>query len=132
MRKPSRLGGVAGAALVAILTAGVASGSIPSRDGGLISGCYSKANGALRVIDTEAGESCLRSELAVSWNEQGPQGEPGLPGPKGEKGDPGEPGRRARRAIPATSPSPARHAPRGRSLPASTPAAYSSAKARAS
>jgi hypothetical protein len=91
MRKPK--GVLVGVALVAgIVAVGVANGSIPSHDDGLIGGCYSKGNGALRVIDAEAGDSCLRSELAVSWSEQGPKGEPGEPGPKGDKGDPGEPG----------------------------------------
>jgi hypothetical protein len=52
----------------------------------------------LRLIDTQAGETCKGSETKLTWNQkgpkgdpgpQGPQGEPGAPGPQGPKGDPG-------------------------------------------
>ena len=34
-------------------------------------GCADKASGALRVIDTGAGQSCTAQENAVSWNQRG-------------------------------------------------------------
>jgi hypothetical protein len=55
----------------AVVIAGVAYAAIPGSDG-LISGCYKpKASGELRVIDTEAGDECLKSEKALSWPSAG-------------------------------------------------------------
>jgi hypothetical protein len=54
--------------------------------GGVISGCYQKNVGNLRVIDTSAGDSCRPSEIAISWSQTGPQG------PAGPKGDTGATG----------------------------------------
>jgi hypothetical protein len=56
----------------------IAWASIPN-DGGLITGCYQKTTGALRVIDTEHAD-CRANETALSWNQQGEQGDPGEPG----------------------------------------------------
>ncbi len=67
--------------------AGIALATIPGT-GGVISGCYEKKSGILRVIDAEAGKKCLSFETAISWNQQGQQGLQGSQGPKGE-GDPG-------------------------------------------
>jgi hypothetical protein len=60
-------------AAVLALTAGigVATGAIPASEG-TISACYSKANGDLRVIDSEAGETCKSSENELSWNQGTP------------------------------------------------------------
>ena len=63
---------VAAALLVAL--AGVAWAAIPGA-GGVISGCYGKQSGILRVIDAAAGDDCNNSsELPISWNEQGQPG----------------------------------------------------------
>jgi hypothetical protein len=72
-----------GGAGTALATGGV---GIPGADG-VIHGCYQVENGMLRVVaDTTA---CRDAELALDWNERGPQGEPG---PQGEQGPQGEPG----------------------------------------
>ena len=62
--------------------------------GGVINGCYQKNVGNLRVIDPSAGDSCRPSEIAISWNQTGPQGQTGQgpPGPQGPKGDTGATG----------------------------------------
>jgi len=74
-------------AVMAVISVGigVATGAIPASDG-QIHGCYTKAGGALRVIDVEKNQSCKPVEEPISWNQQGPQGDPGPPGPSG--GDP--------------------------------------------
>lgn len=66
------------AALVLSAAGGAAVASIPSSDG-LISGCYSTKDGALRVIDA-ASQSCGKNEVAISWNRTGPAGPPGPSG----------------------------------------------------
>jgi hypothetical protein len=76
-------------------TAGVAVASIPSSDG-VIHGCYAKPGfpglsppaGTLRVIDSPS-QNCTANELALTWNQTGPQGLQGLPGPKGDTGPAG-------------------------------------------
>jgi hypothetical protein len=75
------IGAVAGM----LLAGGVAFATIPGT-GGLISGCYEKRIGILRVIDKEAGKPCTSFETPISWNQQGPQG---LQGPKGDPGPQG-------------------------------------------
>jgi hypothetical protein len=50
------------------LVAGVAYAAIPASDG-TISGCYEKRTGLLRVIDKEAGKTCLSFENPISWNQ---------------------------------------------------------------
>lgn len=67
--------------LVLVMTAGVATAAaayaaIPGGNG-TITACYSKATGALRVIDAETGRECVPSETPLSWNQQGLQGPPG-------------------------------------------------------
>lgn len=73
-----------GAGLAALLVCGVALATIPGSDG-VIRGCYTKSNGALRVVDT-AGAACKSGEAALSWNTAG------VPGPQGPKGDTGAQG----------------------------------------
>jgi hypothetical protein len=70
-----------------LLAGGVAVASIPDSSG-VINGCWNKTNGNLRVIDT-ANDSCRTSEIAISWNETGPQGPQGPQGPAGPPGPPG-------------------------------------------
>jgi hypothetical protein len=88
-----------GAGLAALLVCGVALATIPGSDG-VIRGCYTKSNGALRVVDT-AGAGCKSGEAALSWNTAGPQGPKGdigsagpqgAPGPKGDTGQQGPKG----------------------------------------
>ncbi len=80
----------------AALAGGVAWATVPAANG-VINGCYQKNVGNLRVIDDET-ETCGPSELAISWNQvgpqglQGPQGPQGVQGPQGEQGEPGDPG----------------------------------------
>jgi len=63
--------------IVAVVTAGaVAYAAIPDGSG-VIHGCYSKRDGALRVIDPSTGDSCSGKELSLAWNQTGPQGPPG-------------------------------------------------------
>jgi hypothetical protein len=82
---------VGGAAVVVCGAAGLAYAAIPGSDQ-VINGCYAKNSGALRVIDAEAGKTCLSSELPLSWNQIGPTGPRGLKGDKGDAGPQGLPG----------------------------------------
>lgn len=80
-----------------LVVSGAALASIPSSTG-LITGCYATKDGALRLIDTAAGQSCVNKELQITWNQtgpvgaQGPQGAPGPQGPQGPVGAQGMPG----------------------------------------
>ena len=82
------LGIALGAATLLVALAGVAWAAIPG-SGGVINGCYGKQTGILRVIDGEAGKSCLSFETPFNWNQQGPKGDPGAPGARGERGPAG-------------------------------------------
>lgn len=73
--------------------------ALPS-DGQVISGCYQKNSGQLRIL-VNAGDACRPSEVAVQWN---------VEGPKGDKGDPGPPGAPGA-AGPAGAPGEAGHSP---------------------
>jgi hypothetical protein len=94
VRKPSLL---CGSAIVAATLAvgGVAFATIPTN--GVISGCYLKSGGTLRVIDATTGK-CSSKETSLNWNvqgapgSQGPQGPPGEQGPKGDTGSAGAAG----------------------------------------
>ena len=70
-----------GAAAAVIVIAGVAYGAIPSATG-VISGCRA-SDGALRVIDKEAGQKCPNSQKLIEWNQSGPAGPQGPAGPAG-------------------------------------------------
>ena len=91
MRKTFTRGrAVAAAALVtAIAVAGVAYATIPTN--GVISACYAKSGGNLRVIDSSTG-SCSSKETSLAWNVQGatgPTGPKGAEGPAGPAGPSG-------------------------------------------
>ncbi len=95
-RRAARLPLASGLIGILALSGGLVYAAIPSSDG-LISGCYQRATGQLRVIDAGAGEACRDNEAAISWNEQGPQGEAGPQGgigPQGEIGPRGPQGER--------------------------------------
>lgn len=79
LRTPSPATGIALAALV-IATGGVAIGSVAAKDD-KITACYSKKNGALRLID--ARKKCRKSEKRIAWNQRGQRGGRG---PVGEDG----------------------------------------------
>jgi hypothetical protein len=71
---------VATAALaLAALGGGIAYAAIPDA-AGVIHGCRTLAGGTLRVIDSEAGQTCRSSEAALNWNQTGPQGPQGPAG----------------------------------------------------
>jgi hypothetical protein len=74
----------------ALVGGGVALATIPG-SGGVITGCYAKATGTLRVIDTSSAQ-CKAGESALTWNQAGPQGPKGDAGPQGPKGDTGPQG----------------------------------------
>jgi hypothetical protein len=96
---------VAGVALALALAAGAAYATIPG-SGGVINGCFEKRTGILRVIDVDAGKSCLRIEAPIRWNERGEkgdQGDPGLPGPPGATGPAGPPGPASLSALDGTA-----------------------------
>jgi hypothetical protein len=87
MRKRDLLGAAAGAVAASVLAGGIAWAAIPGA-GGVISGCYQKNEGQLRVIDS-ATTACRSSEIPISWNAQGVHGatgEPGVPGRNGVDG----------------------------------------------
>ncbi len=87
--------------------------------GGVVTGCVSKADGGVRVIDAQAGKHCSRTEIELTWNQagqsgargatgatgpvgatgatgsagpSGPKGDPGVQGPSGEPGPKGDAG----------------------------------------
>jgi hypothetical protein len=82
MRK-TLLAAVAGAAAAAAAAGGIAWATIEPPNG-VITACYQKNNGQLRVVG--AGESCNPAELALQWNQTGPQGAPGPQGSRGPTG----------------------------------------------
>ena len=55
--------------VVAVVGGGVAHAAIPSTGSRQITACYSQANPALRVIDTDAGQKCAAGETALSWSQ---------------------------------------------------------------
>jgi hypothetical protein len=62
--------------------------AIPSSQDGTISACLKK-DGNIKVIDSEAGDSCKKNEQPLSWNVQGPLGAQGEQGPPGVRGGAG-------------------------------------------
>ena len=77
--------------LSVIALGGIAFAAIPDSKGE-ISACYDRTTGALRVIDVEAGTTCLASEVPLSWNRTGAQAQPGGQGPVGPEGPAGPQG----------------------------------------
>lgn len=85
----------------ALATVGIGYAAIPGADG-VINGCYnasSNPSGQLRVIDTEAGAKCNKSEKPLNWNQKGPKGDPGPAGPTGPTGPQGEQGETGEQGI---------------------------------
>ena len=73
-------------AACALALGGVAYATIP--DNGVISACYVKSGGNLRVIDATTSK-CSSKETALNWNVQGAAGEDGEDGQDGQDGAPG-------------------------------------------
>lgn len=74
-------------AVAAVAAAGIAYAAIPSGNG-VISACKTK-DGAVKLIDKEAGQGCNSSQQLVEWNQQGPPGPTGQEGPAGVAGEDG-------------------------------------------
>jgi Collagen triple helix repeat (20 copies) len=83
------VGGVAATAGVAIATTTITNAYTDS--GGAYHGCVNTASGLLRVVDPSA-PTCRATEVAIDWNQTGPQGPTGEKGDKGDKGDTGPTG----------------------------------------
>lgn len=75
-------------ACVAVFTSPV-SAAIPSGDG-TITSC--RKGESIRLIDTEAGETCKQSEQVLTWSQVGPPGPDGQDGQDGLPGSKGDPG----------------------------------------
>ena len=77
--------------LVAVLGGGGAALATIPGSGGVISGCYAKSTGSLRVVDASTAQ-CKGGEVPLTWNQTGPQGLKGDTGAQGPKGDQGAQG----------------------------------------
>jgi hypothetical protein len=88
--KGRRLVAVAAGVTAALVAGGVAYATIPN--GGVYTACAQKTNGALRLIDPSAGQSCGQSENQVTWNQTGPPGQTGGTGATGNTGATGATG----------------------------------------
>jgi hypothetical protein len=66
-----------------LASVGVTYATIPSAN--VISACYLKSGGTLRVVDATTS-SCSNKETSLNWNVQGPQGPKGDPGVNGTNG----------------------------------------------
>jgi hypothetical protein len=64
------------AAAVCLLAASVAQAAIPDANG-VYTACYDKIFQRMRLIDAEAGETCKRIEILITWNKAGEKGDPG-------------------------------------------------------
>jgi hypothetical protein len=85
MKKRHVLATAAVIALAGGTTAALA--TIPGGDG-VISGCYKKYSGELRLIDT-ASKTCKSWEIPIAWNQTGPAGPAGAQGPQARRATPG-------------------------------------------
>ena len=81
-----------GAAVATIVVSGsIAIAAIPDSTTKVITGCYKKTNGELRVIDKAAKGACnVKTEVELGWNQQGIKGDPGIAGLNGLRGLPGK------------------------------------------
>jgi hypothetical protein len=65
-----------------VMTASIAVAQVS--DGGGMYACADAKDGDLRLVDT--ADDCTKKEVAVSWNQEGPQGAPGIDGVDGIDG----------------------------------------------
>jgi collagen triple helix repeat protein len=77
------LAAVVGSAVAAIALGGIGWATTGGA-GGVITGCYKKNTGQLRIVDDAS--ACNPSELALQWNRSGTQGATGPRGPQGPTG----------------------------------------------
>ena len=77
--------GLATVGVASLVMAGAASAAVAPSDT-VITGCYLKATGILRIIDVAAGQKCLKIEQTISWNQTGPAGPAGAVGAQGATG----------------------------------------------
>jgi hypothetical protein len=75
-------------AVAGMAAAGIAYAVVPDANG-VIHGCYDTKTGALRVIDSDQGQTCVNKEAALNWNQTGPQGPQGPQGAQGPQGPAG-------------------------------------------
>lgn len=90
-RRLTRIALAITAAVVVAIAGGVTYAVAQIGSGGVFHGCYTSANGQLRLIDP-ATDSCHPSETPISWSQTGPQGlkgDSGPPGPAGPQGPAG-------------------------------------------
>jgi len=73
-------------AVVLVAATGTVAGAAVPGPKGVIYACRHKNSGAVRVIDTQAGQRCRPSEKSLTWNQRGPQGPIGPRGPQGPAG----------------------------------------------
>ena len=83
-----------GAAVATIVVSGsIAIAAIPDSSTKVITGCYKKTTGELRVIDKTAkgaqGACNAKTEVELGWNQQGVKGDPGIAGLSGLPGKDG-------------------------------------------
>src|SRR5436190_861375 len=78
---------VASVAVGAVLAAGGSLVLANNASADVISGCYSKSTGSVRIV-VDVG-ACKSGEVGITWNSQGPAGLPGPAGPAGPTGTPG-------------------------------------------
>ena len=93
LRPGSKLAVGGATCLLMLGTLGAAEASIPA-SGGVISACFAKSDGSVRIIDA-AKASCKNGETLINWNQagqMGPQGPQGIQGLKGDKGATGATG----------------------------------------
>ena len=77
-----------GAAVATIVVSGsLAIAAIPDSTTKVITGCYKKTTGELRVIDKATKGACnVKTEVELGWNQQGIKGDPGIAGLNGLPG----------------------------------------------
>jgi hypothetical protein len=68
---------------IALVSGIIVYAQIPANN--VISACYNRNSGILRLIDPTVDQCDNRAEIPVSWNQTGPQGPQGIPGPGGPK-----------------------------------------------
>jgi hypothetical protein len=88
---------ITGATALALVAGGTAAGAAitgPVGGDGTIHGCYTsqELNGSHVFVLQDAGTSCPKGTIAISWNQQGPAGPTGPPGATGPAGPQGQPG----------------------------------------
>lgn len=59
-----------------LLVGGIAVASIPDSSG-VIHGCRKNSDGSVRVIDSDAGQTCAHGWTALNWSQTGPRGPAG-------------------------------------------------------